>query len=198
MVLQTLPPIAPTSGSDSMKSCALASRAACWTSASEAVASPNRMLSATLPLNSTGSWLTWPIWRRNQATPRSWMSTPSTRICKRHDGVIKWKHFPRYWPFVRGIHRSPVNSSHQGQWRGALMFSLICAWINGWIYNRKAGDLRRHRTHYDAIVLEDCCWFSDIDIYMSPESHVSVLLTLNFEIYDVCMSFPKYVHNDRD
>ena len=24
-----------------------------------------------------------------------------------HDDVIKWEHFPRYWPFVRGIHRSP-------------------------------------------------------------------------------------------
>ena len=44
-----------------------------------------------------------------------------------HDDVIKWKHFPRYWPFVRGIHRSPVNSPHKGQWRGALMFSLIYA-----------------------------------------------------------------------
>ena len=39
-----------------------------------------------------------------------------------HDNVIKWKHFPRYWPFVRGIHRSPVNSPHKGQWRGALVF----------------------------------------------------------------------------
>ena len=57
-----------------------------------------------------------------------------------HDDVIKWKHFPRYWPFVRGIHRSPVNSPHKGQWRGALMFSLICAWINGWVNNREAGD----------------------------------------------------------
>ena len=46
-----------------------------------------------------------------------------------HDDVIKRKHFPRYWPFVRGIHRSPVNSPHKGQWRGALMLSLICAWI---------------------------------------------------------------------
>ena len=44
-----------------------------------------------------------------------------------HDDVIKWEHFPRYWPFVRGIHRWPVNSPHKGQWRGALMFSLICA-----------------------------------------------------------------------
>ena len=37
-----------------------------------------------------------------------------------HDDVIKWKHFPRYWPFVRGIHRSPVNSPHKGRWRKAL------------------------------------------------------------------------------
>ena len=52
--------------------------------------------------------------------------------CRNHDDVIKWKHFPRYWPFVRGIHRSPVNSPHKGQWRGALIFSLICVWINVW------------------------------------------------------------------
>ena len=39
-----------------------------------------------------------------------------------HDDVIKWKHFPRYWPFVRGIRRWPVNYPHKGQWRGALMF----------------------------------------------------------------------------
>ena len=48
-------------------------------------------------------------------------------------------------PLVRGNHRSPVNSPHKGQWRGALMFSLICAWINGWVNNREAGDLRRRR-----------------------------------------------------
>ena len=47
-----------------------------------------------------------------------------------HDDFIKWKHFPRYWSFVRGIHRSPVNSPHKGHWCGALMFSLISAWIN--------------------------------------------------------------------
>ena len=70
-----------------------------------------------------------------------------------HDDVIKWKHFPRYWPFVRGIHRSPVNSSHKGQWRGALMFSLICTRINGWVNNREAGDLRRHRACHDVTVM---------------------------------------------
>ena len=70
-----------------------------------------------------------------------------------HDDVIKWKHFPRYWPFVRGIHQSPVNSPHKGQWRGALMFSLICVQINGWVNNGEAGVMRRHRSHYDVTVM---------------------------------------------
>ena len=51
------------------------------------------------------------------------------------DDVIKWKHFPRYWPSVREIHRSPVNYPHKGQWGGALIFSFICAWISGWVNN---------------------------------------------------------------
>ena len=69
-----------------------------------------------------------------------------------NDDVIKWKHFPRYWPFVRGIHRWPVNSPLIGQWHGALVFSLICAWINVWV-NRESGDLRRHCAHYDVTVM---------------------------------------------
>ena len=59
-----------------------------------------------------------------------------------HDDVIKWKYFPRRWTFVRGIYRSEVNSPHKDQWRGALMFSLICVWINGWVNNQDGGDLR--------------------------------------------------------
>ena len=74
-----------------------------------------------------------------------------------HDDVIKWKHFPRYWPFVRGIHRSPVNSPHKSQWRGALVFSLICAWINGCVNNRETGDLRCHRALYNVTVMQ-CLW----------------------------------------
>ena len=70
-----------------------------------------------------------------------------------HDDVIKWKHFPRNWPFVRGIHRSPVNSPHKGKWRGNLTFSLICIWIKDWVKNREAGDLRRYGAHYDVIVM---------------------------------------------
>ena len=51
---------------------------------------------------------------------------------------------------------SPVTDEFpaKGQWRGALMFSLLSAWINGWVDNREAGDLRRHRAHYDVIVIE--------------------------------------------
>ena len=71
-----------------------------------------------------------------------------------HDDVIKWKHFPCYWPFVWEIHRSVMNSPHRGQWRGALIFSLIRAWTNGWVNNGDiAGDLRRHRAHVDARVI---------------------------------------------
>ena len=70
------------------------------------------------------------------------------------DDVIKWKHLPHYWPFVRGIHRSPVNYPHKGQWRRALMFYLICARINGWVKSDEADDLRRHRAHYDVIVMK--------------------------------------------
>ena len=75
------------------------------------------------------------------------------QINANHGDVIKWKHFPRNWPFVWGIHRSPVNSPHKGQWRGAFMFSLICARINGWVNNCEAGDLRRIRPHYDVTVM---------------------------------------------
>ena len=70
-----------------------------------------------------------------------------------HNDVIKWKHFPRNWSFVRGIHRSPVNSPHKGQWHRAFMFSLICAWTDGWVNNRDASDLRRHRAQYDVTVM---------------------------------------------
>ena len=70
-----------------------------------------------------------------------------------HDEVIVWKHFLLYWPFVPGIHLSPVNSPHKGQWCRALMFSLICAWINSWVNNSEAGDLRCHCAHYDGTVI---------------------------------------------
>ena len=71
--------------------------------------------------------------------------------------IAWWRHqietFPRYWPFVRGIHRSPVNSPHKGQWRGTLMYSLLPNKTNGWVNDRDAADLWRHCAHYDVTVM---------------------------------------------
>ena len=74
-------------------------------------------------------------------------------FCKLHGGVIKWRHFPRYWPFVLGIPQSPANSCHKGQWRWAFMFSMIYAWISCSVNNCAAGDLRCHHAHYDITVM---------------------------------------------
>ena len=59
------------------------------------------------------------------------------------------------------------NSPHKGQWRGALMFSLICAWINDWVNNREACNLRRHGAHYDVFVMI----FHKIKSKFSPSCH---------------------------
>ena len=70
-----------------------------------------------------------------------------------HDDVIKWKHVPRYWPFVCGNSLVTGEFPTQRPVTRSFMFSLICAWINSWVNNREAGDLRRHRAHYDVIVM---------------------------------------------
>ena len=97
------------------------------------------------------------LWKQNLIkTFNALLSSCSSLKCAtfiRHDYVIKWRHLPPHWPFVWGIHRSLVNSPHKGLWRGSLMFSLICAWINDWVNNREACDLRRHRAHCDVIVM---------------------------------------------
>ena len=72
-----------------------------------------------------------------------------------HDDVIKWKHFPRYWPFVqeftghRWIPRTKV--SDMELW---CFLSMICAWTNGRVNNQDASDLRRHRAHCYVIVMQ--------------------------------------------
>ena len=72
-------------------------------------------------------------------------------VGKRDLGVIKWKHFPRYWPFVRGIHRSPVNSPHKGQRRRALDFFFdlrlnkpLGKQSRGWWFETQSRSLWRH------------------------------------------------------
>ena len=97
--------------------------------------------------------LGWDISRDSRPTRWFLMAALLLEVMNSHDDVIKWKYFPRYWPFVCGIHRSPVNSPHKGQWRLVLMFSLICARINGWVNDGEAGDLRRHPAHYGVTVM---------------------------------------------
>ena len=106
---------------------------------------------------------------RNVIEKQRW----SVKLCDswcRH----QMEYFPRYWPFVRGIQWSPVNSPHKGKWRGALMFPLICAWINGWVNNEEAGDLGRHPAHYDVIVMRSKTCIS----YPYSTNHVIVIYCL--------------------
>ena len=99
----------------------------------------------------------WRVWvKSTDSKPQQ--DTTQSKLCAKyffsvHDDVMKWKYFPRYWPFVREIHRSPVNFPHKGQWRGALMFTLICDRMNGWVNNHEAGDSRRYLAHCDVIVM---------------------------------------------
>ena len=84
-----------------------------------------------------------------------------------------WRHqmetFSALQAICGGIPRSPANSPHKGQWHGALMFSLICTWINGWVTNSEVGDLRRHRAHYDVTVMRgDILHCNSLRIAVSP------------------------------
>ena len=86
------------------------------------------------------------VWKHTISSLENWQ-------LEKHDDVIKWKHFPHYWPFMRGIHQSLVDSPHKGQWRVALMISLISAWTNSWANNGDPSDMRSQCTHYDATVM---------------------------------------------
>ena len=134
-------------------------------------------------------------YRRHHRRPASSLKVDTNE----HDDVIKWKHFPRYWPFVRGIHRSPVNSTHKDQWRGALMFTLICARINGWVNNRKAGDMSRYRTHYDVIVMQVIIFhIKRLTVFIGPLFQMKLMinmirLTYRGRVTHICVS--KWSHH---
>ena len=82
--------------------------------------------------------------------PRAqWFNDPPRVMMTSSNGNI----FHVTGPLCGEFYRSPVNSPHKGQWRGALMFLWSAPWINGWVNNRKACDLRRYRAHYDVIVM---------------------------------------------
>ena len=78
-----------------------------------------------------------------------------------------------------GILWPPVNSPYKGKWRGALMFSLICAWINGWVNTREAGDLRCHRTHYDVTVMFGCTFHHSLKSFSLFRGRFPSILSWN-------------------
>ena len=88
-----------------------------------------------------------------------------------------WRHQMKTFSALLAISagNSPVNSLHRGQWRGALVFSLICAWINGWVNNGEAGDLRHHRAHYGVtvMVLFPGCLLCLVDRFLALDVQVS-------------------------
>ena len=102
-----------------------------------------------------------------------------------YDEVIKWKNFPRYWPFVWGIHRSPVNSPNKGQWRRALMFSLILR-LNkrlskqsrGWWFETPLRPLWRHSSFIDN-------WCTD--------QHLGDMVNCYIPWYSDCVVYPMYL-----
>ena len=81
-------------------------------------------------------------------------------FCQSFVGILMWwRHQMETFFRVTGslcaeIDQLPVNYPHKGQWRGALIFSLISAWTNGWVNKRDVGDLRRHRAHCDVTVMK--------------------------------------------
>ena len=93
-----------------------------------------------------------------------------------------WNLFRVTGPLLRGIPRSPVNSPHKGQWRGALMFSLICAWTNSLVNTR--GYLRRHRAHYDVIVMVTALSFALPGGVLGGRSEEGRLLQVLFTDYN--------------
>ena len=93
-----------------------------------------------------------------------------------------WRHQMEIFSALLAI--SAVNSAHKGQWRRALMFSLICTRINGWVNTGEAGDLRHNRAHYDVIVMDEImrrcsqycsCWWLGADDQLWIFSHNSIL-----------------------
>ena len=84
-------------------------------------------------------------------------TTECSEVMSPDVSISWWRHqmetFSALLAICAGNSPVPVNSPHKGQWRGALMFTLICARIYSWVNNSEAGEMRRYRAHYDVIVM---------------------------------------------
>ena len=105
------------------------------------------------------------------------------------------------------VGNSPMNSPLKSQWSEALKFSLICAWVTDWVNNREADDLRRHRAHYDDIVIRKMliCTIDSLLPHISDIHHFDVsiqkrrnyiVLAMEFRLFCVkpLVSFVLYMY----
>ena len=114
----------------------------------------------TTPVNGSGDKVGVQTSRKTKADLKIYFSSeiPLVSSCAWSVFFSWWRHQMETYSalqtlFVRGIHWWSLNSPHKGRLRGALMFSLMYACINGWINNGEAGDLRRHYADYDVTVM---------------------------------------------
>ena len=89
---------------------------------------------------------------------------------------------------MRGIHRSPVNSPHKGQWRDALMFSFNYVCTNVWVNDHDTGDLRRHRVHYHVTVMPAArCRAIKFRTHITPCNGICYLYLRKYDITEMCL-----------
>ena len=101
-----------------------------------------------------------------------------------HESQSWWRHqmetISALLALCTGNSPVPVNSPHKGQWRGAVVFSLIYAWINDGVNNREAGDLRRHRAHYDVNVM----MLERVKISTKPQRKLNIKNSVTLWLFD--------------
>ena len=118
----------------------------------------------------------WIVSSQTSRDRRTWRE--AAMFMENHQALVLsswWRHQMETFSALLALHRLPMISPHKGQWRGVLMLSLICAWIDGWVNNREAGDLGRHRAPYDVTVVFLICLF---------------LVSLGFVIWGIINTFP--------
>ena len=128
------------------------------------------------------------MWHKRDITPNSYihMIMAAIQLISKLDSCNKpplikkwWRHQMETFSALLAIFAGnlpvifiSVNFPHKGLWRGYLVFSLICSWINGWVNNGEAGDLRLHRALYDITVMRMI--FSKIRTKMlHPNGHMT-------------------------
>ena len=77
----------------------------------------------------------WEYCKRYECKDRTTFTTPLPRVCTGGWGA-RWRQDLYYWPFVRGIHRLPVDSLTKDQKRGDLVIYFMLVWTSWWTNTR--------------------------------------------------------------